>query len=90
MYSTATEQDPFFKKAEAIVDRAIRYRGDVATLKSSQGNIRSFEDTISPAIYERYLETAMVEVDLGNWATAHETARNSAIGSTMITLTNQE
>jgi len=90
MSNTAIDQDPFYKRAAGIVDRAIKNRGEVASLRSTSGNIKSFEDAISPCIYAGYVEVAMAEVDAGNWPTAHETARNSAIGSTMLTLTNQE
>ena len=89
--AVANRPDPIEAHAVRIVDKAIANKGDVASIKTAAGtSVRSFEDTISPAIFADYVADALVEVDADNWMHAHEIARGKAIGRTAITLRNQE
>jgi hypothetical protein len=83
------EQDPSYLKAVLLVDRSIKNKGEVASLPTTQGNVRSFEDSICPAVYEGYLALALEEVDAGNWQTAFVTARSTTIERTLRTINNQ-
>lgn len=85
-----SEMDALVNRATAIVNKAIANKGDVASLPSSHGYIKSFEDTLASTIWDSYLHEALIEVDAGRWDTADHTARSLSISSTVITLANQE
>jgi hypothetical protein len=59
------ELQPYRRNASLIVANAIRGKGEVRSLKTTKGNIRSFEDAVAPEIWTGYLATALELVDNG-------------------------
>ena len=63
-------------KAGVIVEKAIRFKGDYASVVTSNaGRIKTFEDSLLPSVYDYYLDAAMNEVDAGNCIGADMAAR---------------